>query len=162
MSFQYNFTHTCGHTGIGPLMAHSTPLPTNIIPLTLPFACPFCLTPNHTVPEGSGLLCILPPTYPPYTWHILRSCNRSDISPNEWGLCMPPGGGFRQIAWIPRPVGEVRANGGVEGRDGVVGVVTGVRSVRRERLCNGKVVSQLPGLASQLGAVVRAGERAGR
>jgi hypothetical protein len=75
---------------------------------------------------------------------------------------MPPGGGFRQIAWIPRPVGEVRANGGVEGRDGVVGVVTGVRSVRRERLCNGKVVSQLPGLASQLGAVVRAGERAGR
>lgn len=70
---------------------------------------------------------------------------------------MPGGSGgvFRQMAWIPRPEGEVSVYGAREemvgGERSLVGGTVGVNSVRRERLVGGRVVSRLPGLASRLG-----------
>lgn len=71
---------------------------------------------------------------------------------------MPAGGRFRQLAWIPRPVGDVTFEGGSVEEDGIR---TTARSTRRERVVGGKVVSTLPGLMSRLGAAVRERERAG-
>ncbi|KAK0118827.1 hypothetical protein ONS95_007708 [Cadophora gregata] len=135
MSFQYRFTHTCGHTGFGPIVnAHSgtTRLPlicsqpapyanTTTLPLNLEFSCPFCMSSasNHLslTPPGSGLLTVLNSTpdslFAP-GWAILKACRFEELEPSDWDLAfegMTLDGRYRQMAWIPRPCGEVRFEG---------------------------------------------------
>ncbi|KAH7364537.1 hypothetical protein BKA65DRAFT_491565 [Rhexocercosporidium sp. MPI-PUGE-AT-0058] len=138
MTFQYRFTHTCGHTGFGPIVNQQQasipttsllPFPslnTTTIPLPLLFPCPFCnpSTSNllpHT-PPGSGLLTILnsTPTSPfPTGWTVLKACGFEELEPRDWNPALEGGlvdGRFRQMAWIARPCGEVRMEELEEGR----------------------------------------------
>jgi hypothetical protein len=79
---------------------------------------------------------------------------------------MSGNGGFRQIAWIPRPCGEVRVMGGLEevrseGRVVVIGVITEVSCAWRQS-AGEPVGTRFTGLLSQLNAAVLSGDRAGR
>jgi hypothetical protein len=182
MSLHYRFFHTCGHTGIGPLIYsdpnHTHPHPRTpdnhenamltTIQLTLQFSCPFCLTSTSTitleVPPGQGILTILSPTFP-WMWSVVRACKYEDITPQDWAYSMDDNGCFRQMAWIPKPCGEVRVTGGLEEvrRGGTVprGVETQIAYAWRQR-ADEKVGSRFAGMLSQLNAAVLSGEQAGR
>jgi hypothetical protein len=127
MDKHYTFQHTCGHTGIGPVICapsdqgevYHRPTASNTTPLLLPFQCPFCTNnlPYLNVAPGDGLLAILESTQNnpfPYEWRILRVCRAHEILPGDWYLAHGPGGRYRQMAWIPRPCGAVRAIDGLE------------------------------------------------
>ena len=140
MTFQYRFTHTCGHPGIGPIVnqhqrQQTSPQPSSsfpttdllTIPLPLPFTCPFC-TPSTSnflpsTPLGSGLLTLLnsTPTSPfPTGWTVLKACKFEEVEPEDWIPAFEGGardGRFRQMAWIAQPCGEVamRLQGQEEG-----------------------------------------------
>lgn len=129
MSRQYKFIHTCGHTGIWPIirpqitnLATSQDLPTweinpgrEIISLSLNFRCPFC-TPDISyleVSPGSGVLVILESTSTdtfPNTWRVLRTCNAEQIISRDWDPVQEQGEHYRQMAWIPRPCGEIEVS----------------------------------------------------
>ncbi|PVH88558.1 hypothetical protein DL98DRAFT_509261 [Cadophora sp. DSE1049] len=142
MTFQYRFTHTCGHTGFGPIAnmpidttqpsptTSSLPAPdsnTTTIPLNLDFSCPFCIPSSAyfhpQTPLGSGLLTILnsTPTSPfPTGWAILKASRFEDLESRDWepafeGMMLD--GRYRQMAWIPRPCGDVGLEGLDEGRE---------------------------------------------
>jgi len=142
MTLQYRFTHTCGHTGFGPIVdaqtsttqtaptTSSQPAPnsnTETIQMPLDFGCPFCIVPgadsNLLTPNGFGLLTVLHSTAItpfPTGWRILRACRFEELEPRDWepafaGMMLD--GRFRQMAWIPRPCGEVRLEGLDEGRE---------------------------------------------
>jgi hypothetical protein len=183
MRLHYRFTYACGHTAIGPLISGtsnqaSSPSPDSpvsekftTIHLELPFSCPYCQDPSGKsslaipeVPLGHGILTIISPTYP-WSWCIIRSCRYEDITPRDWPQSISGNGGFRQIAWIPRPCGEVRAMGGLEevrseGRV-VIGVITEVSCAWRQS-AGEPVGTRFTGLLSQLNAAVLSGDRAGR
>ncbi|CZT03059.1 hypothetical protein WAI453_012251 [Rhynchosporium graminicola] len=135
MKFQYRFTHTCNHTGIGPITDRQTARSqdssisttpsssTTTIPLSLPFACPFCTTPftHHlsTIP-GDGVLTILPPF--PTAWTVIRACTFAELEPMDWyPACVNAwvDGQYIQMAWIARPLGNVTADGVDDVDDGV-------------------------------------------
>jgi hypothetical protein len=69
------------------------------------------------------------------------------------------------MAWIPKPCGEVRVIGELEGvrREGrvVIGMMTEAGCAWRQRPGE-PVRSRLAGLLSQLNAAILSGERAGR
>jgi hypothetical protein len=183
MSLRLHYTHACGHTGIGPLTSGTSNQASSTSPdspiseklttnhLELPFSCPYCQgrsgKSNLAMPEvplGHGILTIISPMYP-WSWCIIRSCRYEDVTPRDWAQSMSGNGGFRQIAWIPRPCGEVRVMGGLEevGREGsvVIGVKTEVSCAWRQS-AGEPVGTRFTGLLSQLNAAVLSGDRAGR
>tara|TARA_R110002060_G_scaffold36738_3_gene47722 strand:- start:1080 stop:1421 length:342 start_codon:yes stop_codon:yes gene_type:complete len=95
--------------------------------MPLDFGCPFCIVPgadsNLLTPNGFGLLTVLHSTAItpfPTGWRILRACRFEELEPRDWepafaGMMLD--GRFRQMAWIPRPCGEVRLEGLDEGRE---------------------------------------------
>jgi hypothetical protein len=178
MHLHYRFIHACGHTGIGPLICEASkrasPDPPNneklnTIHLELPFSCPYCpnanCSPNSTiqeVPLGEGVLTIISLTWP-WCWCILRVCQYEDIIPQEWALSTGCGG-FRQMAWIPRPCGEVRVNAGMEemrreGQRTTTSAITEVTCAWRQR-ADERARSRFAGLLSQLHAAVMSGHNA--
>ncbi|KAE9381798.1 hypothetical protein N431DRAFT_491108 [Stipitochalara longipes BDJ] len=179
MSLHYRFTHACGHIGIGPLIDTSGCTHSNFldneklttIQLELPFSCPYCPRPSNNptlvileVPLGYGILTVISQTWP-WNWCIRRVCKYEDITPQEWAQSMSENGGFRQMAWIPKPCGEVRAIGGLGGvrrEEHVTASVTiEVTSAWKQR-ADQLVKSRFAGLLSQLNAAVLSGHRAGR
>lgn len=182
MALNYRFDHDCGHSGIGPLIhlpQHQDFIEDSsannagdhrvtVIRLSLRFLCPFCAnTAGNGVPEvtdNQGVLAILTPTFP-WTWSILCICGYGDVTPQDWSQSQGPDGRFRQMAWIPRPCGEIRVMGGLEETTGQgrteIGVVTGV-------FCDWKQTAEEPvrsrfaGMLSQLNAAILSGGRAGR
>ncbi|KAH6709593.1 hypothetical protein BKA61DRAFT_696336 [Leptodontidium sp. MPI-SDFR-AT-0119] len=153
MTFQFRFTHTCGHTGFGLIVNQHQTSPsrsissqqapsatTTTVPLPLNFPCPFC-TPStsHLLPPtapSSGLLTILNSTLTspyPSGWTVIRACTFEELEPRDWCPAFEGGlvdGRFRQMAWIARPCGEVR----LEGLDGQR-VAVKARTVWRHRGC---------------------------
>ncbi|KAG9236016.1 hypothetical protein BJ875DRAFT_373089 [Amylocarpus encephaloides] len=187
MYLQYTFSHACGHTATGPVLVfpgfehyHTTPSQSNIPPtlrpvkIDLPIYCPFCLPNSSVLAEpGEGLICIL--THYPYaSWQPIRSGPLSSVTNADWAPSYgwSTQGYFQHMAWIPRPVGEIRIIGGTGelGRYGIeqTGVITQVNCARKERVgiedaMAGRVgESRMAGLMSQLRAAVRSGELAGR
>lgn len=124
MTFQYRFTHTCGHTGFGPIvnMHIDTTQPS---PTTSSLPAPDSNTTTIPVTPGSGLLTILNsiPTSPfPTCWTILKAYRFEDLEPRDWERAfegMMLDGRYRQMAWIPKPCGEVRLDGLDGGREAV-------------------------------------------
>jgi hypothetical protein len=175
MRLHYRFIHTCGHTGIGEggfRQPHSLEIPSpeklTAIHLTLPFSCPFCPASNCSswtrlseVSLGQGILTIMSPTYP-WSWIIMRSCRYEDVTPQDWAHSTSESSGYRQMAWIPRPCGEVRVTGRLEegGRDGrvVTDMTTDVACAWRQRV-DEPVESRFAGLLSQFHAAVLSGNR---
>jgi len=158
-----------------PLSSNPANETVTTVKVTLPFSCPFCPTSTstsksnfHAVPNavitGHGILTILSSTSP-WSWSVLRSCKYEDITPQDWALSMGETGGFRQMAWIPKPCGEVRVIGGSEEvrREGMVeiGIVTEVCSAWRQNTGE-PMESRFAGMLSQLDAAVLSGEWAGR
>jgi hypothetical protein len=186
MRLHYRFNHFCGHTGIGPIISgnedgtspFSSPCDNQdnenltTIKLTFTFSCPFCptsattptTTPAPEVPLGHGILTILNPSFP-WSWSVLRSCKHEEITPQDWALSMGETGGYRQMAWIPKPCGEIRVVGVLEElrreeREEVV-VITEVACTWRQK-ADEPIKSRFAGMLSQLNAAVLSGERAGR
>jgi hypothetical protein len=182
MRLHYRFIHACGHTGNGPLISDNLEgssqhlsLPGNekltTIQLELPFSCPFCSTSacssTSTFPEvplGHGILTILSPSYPS-SWCIIRSCKHEEVTEADWAHSTSENGGFRQMAWIPKPCGEVRvtdrlaemrSEGRVQAR-----VITDVACTWRQRV-DDPVENRFAGLLSQWNAAVSYRTRAGR
>jgi hypothetical protein len=183
MCLHYKFSHTCGHTGIGPLISskggfqqpHSLEIPSpeklTIIHLRLPFPCPFCPASNCSswtriseVSLDQGILTIISPTYP-WSWIVMRSCKYEDVTPQDWAHSTSENSGYRQMAWIPRPCGEVRVAESLEEvvRDGqaVARMTTGVASAWRQR-ADEPVESRFAGLLSQFNAAILSGDRSRR
>ncbi|KAG4443725.1 hypothetical protein IFR05_000814 [Cadophora sp. M221] len=182
MTFQYRFTHTCGHTGFGPIVnqqqnssdsrsTSSQQAPsatTTTVPLPLNFPCPFCTpsTSNLLPPTapGSGLLTILNSTpISPYPsgWTVLRACTFEELEPRDWNPAFEGGlvdGRFRQMAWIARPCGQVRLEGLEERR-----VVVKAGTAWRHRGCVEDVGhGRFAGLLSSLHKAVLEREDASR
>ncbi|KAH7416980.1 hypothetical protein BKA64DRAFT_284734 [Cadophora sp. MPI-SDFR-AT-0126] len=171
MTFQYRFTHTCGHTGFGPIVnmhidttqpsptTSSLPAPdsnTTTIPLKLDFSCPFC-NPSASyfhspVTPGSGLLTILNsiPTSPfPTCWTILKAYRFEDLEPRDWERAfegMMLDGRYRQMAWIPKPCGEVRLDGLDGGREAVKAGTSWRYTGRVDQIGNGRFAGLLSSL----------------
>lgn len=152
-----------------------------------------------TTPPGSGLLCVLlpyqyqasPELYQVqyWYWYPLKSLPLDALTPTDWQPpfvpishpSIPPLYTY-DIAWTPRPCGEVRISERAQvqtatgratevqargtGRD----VTTSVWSSRKEKMTlseamSGSVMEQgsrMAGLMSQLRAAMRSGELAGR
>jgi len=167
MSKQYAFLHTCGHTGIGPIIRHlssraqtigpSTAIDEkfDIIQLQLPLECPFCETGLHVEP-GGGVLTILTPKNESLfasEWRILKICRPEDIEVRDWVIAHEPGGVFRQMAWIPKPCGEVRTIRNLQGigrhRRGETGIGRAVSCAWKQNLSE-PLGSRLAGMVSEL------------
>jgi hypothetical protein len=167
--------------------------------VSLPFMCPYCNpTINHNSSSGSGVLCILSPVYwVPLKDTPLKDLRPMDWAASlEWNE-MSGSLELRHMAWIPMPEGyvsvesigeEQTVTGGDEsineevigGREelGRFGYVqrslitqsrTQVRSVRKEKIGVGSMMSKdvgtgsrMAGLISQFRAAVKSGEMAGR
>ncbi|PMD17983.1 hypothetical protein NA56DRAFT_254584 [Hyaloscypha hepaticicola] len=176
MRFHYRFTHTCGHTGVGPPISGKSESSSSlekltIIYLTLPFSCPFCpafkcssWTRISEVSPGHGILTIMSPTYP-WSWIVMRSCKYEDVTIQDWALSTSENSGYRQMAWIPKPCGEVRVAGNLEE---VVRAEQVVTDMTREVACAWRqradepVESRFAGLLSQFNAAILSGDRSRR
>jgi hypothetical protein len=173
MRSQYMFFHTCGHTGIGPLLqvsalqtdiyctAISTDISVDRIQLYLPFRCPFCgdSQVHESVVPGSGVLAILAsPHNRPFAaeWQILRVCDADEVASHDWDAAHGEGGMFRQMAWISKPWGRVQVSSreqvGSEGRR--LETFTQVDDSWTQSLRD-PVRSRLPGMLSELCASLK-------
>jgi hypothetical protein len=177
MSHRYGFLHTCGHTGIGPIIRIDA-IRTDInhipiepdgnldtIQLRLPFRCPFC---SHgqtylTVEPGSGVLAIMTSrNNSPFAdeWQILRVCKAEDVITRDWNIPHETGGMFHQMAWIPKPCGSVQVlTRGEEQGNGRWGLetMTKVACTWRQSIRE-PVKSRLPGMFSELSAALISGD----
>lgn len=187
MSRRYRFQHTCGHIGLGPLLRTQTPSATDQEPassttpsdqalesinLFIPIQCPFCanMQPYLNVAAGDGLLAILQPSSSAipsstFEWRVLRVCAASEISSSDWYLAHAPDQHCRQMAWIPKPCGTVRADG-----SGSAEEERSWRGTRRQVDCSwcqplrgsGEALkSRLPGMWSALSASLMSAEQYG-
>lgn len=178
MTRRYIFTHRCGHVGTGPiipppserhhgsyhlgLLSHPE---ISTIDLNLPIDCPFC---DHNglvrevVEDGWGVLAKLVHSRrnPNSTvkWKILRKCDLYgvDQDPHLIGEDIDE---FQNMAWIPKPCGEVhvqnRQEAGISGRR--LGTVVEVESSWTQSL-GAPVMSRLPGMMSELSSVMKSRE----
>lgn len=127
-----------------------------------------------TVPPGTGIIVLLacPALYIPYHpplhsriwgWRPLRISSTPIFIPTDLEHIsqQPHSPGFRYLAWIPKPVGNVQL-GCEDGQDfdGQRASTTKVTAAWRLR-GGGRGESRFPGLVSQLQAAVLSTERAG-
>jgi hypothetical protein len=183
MHLHYRFVHACGHTGIGPLIYDASNRRPSLflndigseklttVHLELTFSCPFCFDRGSnfgsTIPEvplSHGILTIISPTYP-WNWSIIKICRYEDVTPQDWAHSISENMVFRQMAWIPKPCGEVRITGGLDEvrREGLIesGVITEVACAWRQ-MANDPVATRFAGLLTQFNAAGLSTERAGR
>ena len=93
------------------------------------------------------------------------SCKYEDVTIQDWARSMSENSGYRQMAWIPKPCGEVRVAGSLEEvvRDGqvVTDMTREVACARRQR-ADEPVESRFAGLLSQFNAAILSGDRSRR
>lgn len=175
MSRRYNFLHTCGHVGIGPILrihAHqrdvrnlsmSTGADLDTLQLRLLIPCPFCsdIEGRWSVKPGSGVLAVLKtPELRPFEveWQILRVCVPEEINSHDWAAVNGKWEISRQMAWIPKPCGRVFASTRAEPGFGARGqeTLTEVDCTWTQSL-DTPVKSRLPGMLSELSAALSSG-----
>ena len=176
MCRRYTFLHTCGHIGVGPLLHINAPytdtynislapcVDIEVIELPILFDCPFCS--DRVLHEGLedslGVLAILAaPRNSPFAagWRILHVRSADEVDSRDWQDAYGEGRFFNQMAWIPKPCGQVRflgrAERGTRGRN--LGRATEVECAWRQSLGE-SVRSRLPGMISELNAALISGE----
>lgn len=169
---RYNFLHSCGHIGIGPVIRFNTPQwsfnqlssaqDTDIetLQLHLFFQCPFCSNRQAflNIEPGSGLLAMLGSSNSFFadTWQIIRVCKGEEVTPRDWDIGYRAAGGFQQMAWIPKPCGQVQyVNPVWRWRTGLLEseMTTELNCTWRQSLGD-DISSRLPGMFSELRATL--------